>query len=175
MCAPSHPLSSSVKQSLSVLDIRAPGICTRTSSPNIARQRPAPAAHEPLDIMRLNTMIPRDWYGFVSQMTRNAEWKRMLHLLWLISSCHRPGWKKGQWPDTFRRITPAHALQLSYSVARAETGSVFFTSLHLRYDTNRRTQKQTETERDVDSTATKWDGLYGHVKPLWFDPNGWRK
>lgn len=161
MCAPSHPLSSSVKQSLSVLDIRAPGICTRTSSPNIARQRPAPAAHEPLDIMRLNTMIPRDWHGFVSQMTRNAEWKLMLHLLWLISSCHRPGWKKGQWPDTFRRITPAHALQLSYSVARRDGISfLHFPSSALWY-------KQTDIETDGDGERCRLHSNKMRLTRIW--------
>jgi len=48
----------------------------------------------------------------------------------------------------------------NYRVARAETPSVSFTSLHLRLT-------DTEQGRRRDSTATKWDGPEcGHVKLL---------
>lgn len=117
--APSHPLSSSDKQSLSVSDVRAPGICTRTSSPNIARQHP-PAAHEPPDIMRLNKRTPRHWY---------AKWRGIVHSheIWCCT-CYGsfllvigPANRRASDP-----IPSAHALQLSDSVARAEAVSVSF-------------------------------------------------
>ncbi len=115
--APSHP--SSDKQPPSVTDVRAPGICTRTSSPNIARQHP-PAAHEPPDIMRLNTRIPRHWY---------AKWRGNVHSHEIWCCTYYGSFLLVIGPANRRASDPtpsAHALQLSYSVARAEAVSVSF-------------------------------------------------